>query len=70
MIKIEEYTKKYYWYQLNKSLVLDKKFNIGDKLTQDMFISNMRQANEVHSIVSVERKSTDQYIADQYIYLF
>ena len=26
----------------------------------------MRRANKVHSIVSVERKSTDQYIADQY----
>ena len=64
--KIEEYTKKYRWYQLNKSLVLDEKFDIGDELTQDMFISNMRRANEVRSIVSVERKSTDQYIADRY----
>ena len=32
---IEEYTKKYQWYQLNKALVLDKKFDIGDKLTQE-----------------------------------
>ena len=63
---IEEYTKKYQWYQLNKALVLDKKFDIGDELTQDMFISNMKQSNEVRSIVSVERKSTDQYITNRY----
>ena len=63
---IKEYTKKYQWYQLNKALVLDKKFDIGDKLTQDMFISNMKQSNKVCSIILVERKSTDQYIADRY----
>ena len=62
---IEEYTKTYCWYQLNKSLVLDERFDIGDELTQDMFISNMRRANEVRSIVLVKRKSTDKYIADR-----
>ena len=63
---IEEYTKKYQWYQLNKALVLDEKFDIGDVLTQDLFISNMKRSNEVRSIVSDERNSTDQYIADRY----
>ena len=63
---IEEYTKKYQWYQLNKALVLNEKFDIGDELTQDLFISNMKRSNEVRSIVSVKRKSTDQYIANRY----
>ena len=64
---VEEYTKKYQWYQLNKALVLDEKFDIGDVLTQDLFISNMKRSNEVRSIVSDKRNSTDQYIADRYL---
>ena len=63
---IEEYTNRYKWYQINKALILDKKFDIGDEITQDMFISNMKWYNEVHSIVTLERKSSDQYIADRY----
>ena len=50
----------------NKALVLDEKFDIGDVLTQDMFISNMKRYNEVRSIITLERKSPDQYIADRY----
>ena len=57
---------KYQWYQLNKALVLDEKFDIGDEHTQDMFISNMKRYNEVRSLVSLEQKSLDQYIADRY----
>ena len=33
---------------------------------KDIFIFNMKRYNEVRSIVSLERKSLDQYIADQY----
>ena len=63
---IEEYTSWYKWFQINKALVLDEKFDIGNVLTQDMCISNMKRYNEVRSIVSLEWKSPDQYIADQY----
>ena len=63
---IEEYTSWYKWYQVNKACVLDEKYDIGSELTQDMFISNMQRYDEVRSIVTLERKSPDQYIADQY----
>ena len=63
---IEEYTSWYKWYQANRAIVLDEKYDIGNELTQDMFISNMKRCDDVCSIVTLERKSPDQYIADQY----
>ena len=63
---IEEYTSWYKWYQVNRAIVLDNKDNIGNKLTQDMFISNMKRCDDVRSIVTLERESPNQYIANQY----
>ena len=63
---IEEYTSWYKWYQVNRALVLNEKNDIGNELTQDMFISNMKRCDDVRSIVTLERRSPDQYIADRY----
>ena len=39
---IEEYTSQYKWFQVNQAFVLDKKNDIGNELTQDMILSNMK----------------------------
>ena len=63
---IEEYTIWYKWHQVNGAIILDKKYDIGNELTQDVCISNMKRCDDVCSIVTLERKSPDQYIVDRY----
>ena len=63
---IEEYTIWYKWHQVNGAIILDKKYDIGNELTQDMSISNINRCDDVRSIVTLERKSPDQSFADQY----
>ena len=63
---IREYTSWYKWYQVNEAIVLDKQYDIGDVIMQDMFISNMKLYDEVRSIVTLKRKLPDQYIINRY----
>ena len=64
-LSIAEYTSNYMWYVVNRALILNQKNDIGDEYTQDMFISNMKLCDDVRSIVTMERKSPDQYIVDR-----
>ena len=65
-LSIDEYTSNYMWYVVNQALVLNQKNDIGDEFTQDMFISNMKPCDNVRSIVTMEKKSNDQFIANRY----
>ena len=63
---IADYSSTYMWFVVNQALTLNQKNNIGDEFTQDIFISNMKRCDDVRSIVMLEKKSPDHYIANQY----
>ena len=65
-LTIDEYNSSYMQFLVNQALVLNEKNDIGNEFTQDMFISNMKRCDDVRSIVTLERTSPDQYIADRY----
>ena len=65
-LTINAYISNYNWHVVNRALILDQKNDISDEHTQYMFISNMKQCDDVRSIVTFERTSPDQWIKDWY----
>ena len=65
-LTINAYTSNYNWYVINRTLILNQKNDISNEHTQDMFISNMKQCDDVHSIVTFEKTFPDQWIKDWY----
>ena len=55
-LSIANYTSNYMLYVVNRSLILKQKNDINDEFTQDMFISNKEQCDDICSIVLVERQ--------------
>ena len=64
-LSIAAYSSNYMWCVINQTLILNQKNDIGDDFTEDKFISNMKRCDDVRSIVTLERKSPDQYIVNR-----
>jgi hypothetical protein len=61
-----EYANDVGWHRINNALIRDHLEDPEDELTQDVFISNMSNVDEIRNIVAVERHSPHAWISDRY----